>query len=156
MLKVSTLICSVGLLVVGGCAVSPTPMSEVKEAKIAAGERAPCISMPLPKFKQCGCHPRVSAAIDVMDSSGLPETARAELERCLSGETQAKANVGGRQVGELEGALKSCLSQKISVNETVAAAVGDIAKNVSAQPISKAETCNWSRCVYGPDAQCDG
>lgn len=143
-------------MALAGCAVSPTPMSEVKEAQVVAGDRPPCISMPLPKFKSCGCHPRVSAAIDVMDSAGLPETARAELERCLSGETQARAKFGGRQIGEIEGALKTCLSQKISVNESVAVALGDIAKTVSASPITAAETCNWSRCVYGPDAQCDG
>lgn len=137
-------------------APASAPMSELNNAKLVAGERPPCISMPLMKFKMCGCHPRVASALDVMDGAGLQETARAELERCLSGESQARAKIGGRQIGEIEGALKTCLSQKVSVNESVASALTDIAKIISSRPPSAAETCNWSKCVYGPDATCEG
>ncbi len=160
MLRASTLRSLLGSIVIGAgvaaCSVpASAPMSELNNAKLIAGERAPCVSMPLDKFKTCGCHPRVASALDVMDGAGLQETARAELERCLSGESQARAKVGGRQIGEIEGALKTCLSQKVSVNESVASALGDIAKVISSRPPTAAETCNWSKCVYGPDASCE-
>ena len=159
MLKVSTIRSLIGFAIASlaaACAVpSQTSQFEQKEDKVISGERSPCISMTLKQFNQCGCHPRVAASLDVMDSAGLPETARRELERCISGETQARAKVGGRQIGEIEGALKTCLSQKIEINESVTNSLGEISKLIAARAPSSSEICNWSRCVYGPDAKCE-
>lgn len=129
------------------------PASEAL-AKADRSDQAPCVSMPVDRWKTCGCHPRVGVALDILQGSGMSESSRAHIERCVSGEADGSAGFRGKKIASVEGALRSCIVQKIEVNDKVMSVVSDIASELSKRPPSGSEMCNWSRCVYGPSASC--
>lgn len=116
----------------------------------ASGTDEPrCISMPDEQWKSCGCHPRVRAAIDVIESSGLAANSRAYVERCVAHDDSGAAH-------RIASGLRTCLSKKVVVDAELSSTIGEIASALATRPPAPDDVCNWSRCVFGPTARCAG